>query len=83
MRVLYNSKPLAGNKGVENGDSVTKIPEDQIPRSPTATDGKAMVPIKKWGWQILAIDVDQPSATPQLADTDHFSATLSFYLSHR
>jgi uncharacterized GH25 family protein len=78
--VKSNGQPLANNKGVEIGDGETKIEEDKIPRYATDAQGRASVPISKTGWQILAIDLDEPSTQPQLAETNHYSATFSFYL---
>jgi uncharacterized GH25 family protein len=76
LRVLFRGKPLAGGK-IERGDGLTAVPEADIPRFTTDGDGVAEVPIVKPGPMQLVIDHDvSPSATPSLAKTDMFNATL-------
>ena len=76
VRVLFRGKPLVGGK-VERGDGITPVLEDQIPRFATDSDGIAAIPIVKAGPTQLAIDYNMsPSATPNLAATDMFNATL-------
>ncbi len=76
LRVLFRGKPLVGGK-IERGDGLTVVPEADIPRFTTDGDGVAEVPIVKAGPMQLVIDHDvSPSATPDLARTDMFNATL-------
>lgn len=80
VRVLFRGKPLAGGK-VERADAITPVPEDQIPRFTTDGDGVAAIPIVKPGPTQLAIDYNvTQSATPDLAATDMFNATLWYVL---
>ncbi len=83
VRVLFRGKPLAGGK-IERGDGVIAVPESAIPRFTTDSDGVAEVPIIKAGPTQLVIDHDvSPSATPALAKTDMFNATLWYNLDGR
>ncbi len=76
LRVLFRGKPLAGGK-IERGDGITSVPEDDIPRFATDSDGVAAIPIVKTGPMQLVIDHEvSPSATPRLAGKDMFNATL-------
>lgn len=76
LRVLFRGKPLAGGK-IERGDGLTVVAEADIPRFTTNDDGVAEVPIVNAGPIQLVIDHDvSPSATPDLAKTDMFNATL-------
>lgn len=76
VRVLFHGKPLAGGK-VERADAITPVPENQIPNFTTDSDGVAAIPIVKTGPTQLAIDYNlSPSATPNLAKTDMYNATL-------
>lgn len=76
LRVLFRGKPLAGGK-IERGDGLTAVPEADIPRFTTNSDGVAEVPIVKAGPTQLVIDHDvSPSATPKLAKIDMYNATL-------
>jgi uncharacterized GH25 family protein len=80
LRVLFRGKPLPGGK-VERGDGVTVVAEDDIPRFTTDSDGVAAIPIVKAGPTQLVIDHDvSPSATPNLAATDMYNATLWYML---
>jgi nickel transport protein len=76
LRVLFRGKPLSDGK-IERGDGLTVVPEADIPRFTTDTDGVAEVPIVKSGPMQLVIDHEvSPSATPALARTDMYNATL-------
>lgn len=78
LRVLFHGKPLAGGE-IERGDGVTAVPEKDIPRFVTDADGVATVPIVKAGAHLLVIDYKvAPSATPEQANTDLYTATLWF-----
>ena len=67
-------QPLAGGK-IERGDGLTVVPEADIPRFTTDSDGVAEVPVVKSGAMQLVIDHSvSPSATPALAKTDMFNA---------
>ena len=78
LRVLFHGKPLAGGE-IERGDGVTAVPEKDIPRFVTDADGIATVPIVKAGAHLLVIDYKvTPSATPEQANTDLYTATLWF-----
>jgi len=80
LRVLFRGKPLVGGK-IERGDGLTTVPEADIPRFTTDSDGVAEVPIVKAGPMQLVIDHDvSPSATPGLAKTDMYNATLWYVL---
>lgn len=76
LRVLFQGQPLAGGS-IERGDGVTAVPEADIPRFATDGDGVAEVPIVKAGPMQLVVEQSvSPSATPSLADTDMYDATL-------
>ena len=78
LRVLFHGKPLAGAE-VERGDGVTAVPEKDIPRFTSDSEGIAAVPIVNPGPQLLVIDHRVvPSATPDQANADLFNATLWF-----
>jgi nickel transport protein len=78
LRVLFQGKPLAGAE-VERGDGTTPVAEKDIPRFPTDAEGVASVPITNSGPHLLVIDhTVKPSATPDQADSDLFTATLWF-----
>ena len=80
VRVLFHGKPLTGGK-VERADAITPVPEGQIPSFTTDSDGIAAIPIVKTGPTQLAIDYNvTPSATPDLAKTDMYNATLWYAL---
>lgn len=76
LRVLFRGKRLAQAK-IERGDGLTVVPEADIPRFATDSNGVAEVPIVKAGPMQLVIDHEvAPSATPGLARKDLFNATL-------
>lgn len=76
LRVLFHGQPLARGQ-IERGDGVTAVPEADIPRFATDSNGEAEVPIVESGPMQLVIDHDvSPSSTPDLAKTDSFNATL-------
>ena len=78
LRVLFHGKPLAGG-AIERGDGVTAVPENDIPRFATDADGIATVPIVKAGAHLLVIDYRvSPSAVPDQANADLYTATLWF-----
>jgi nickel transport protein len=82
LRVLFRGKPLSAGK-IERGDGVTVVPEADIPRFTTDSDGVAEVPIVKSGPMQLVVDHEvSPSATPALAKTDMFNATLWYVVPH-
>jgi len=67
LRVLFRGRPLADAK-IERGDGLTPVPEADIPRFATDSDGVAAVPIVKPGPIQLVVDHEvSPSATPGLA----------------
>jgi nickel transport protein len=79
LRVLFSGQPLAGE--IERGDGLTVVPEADIPRFTTDSDGVAEVPVVKSGPMQLVIDHSvSPSATPALAKVDMFNATLWYML---
>jgi nickel transport protein len=83
LRVLFHGKPLAGGQ-IERGDGVTAVPENDIPRFATDADGVATVPIVKAGAHLLVIDYRiSPSATPDQANEDLYTATLWFMVSEK
>ena len=83
VKVLFRGKPLLGVK-VERGDGVTPMKEEGIPRFATNGDGIATIPINKPGPVLLALDYPvTPSATPELAATDLYNATLWFNVRYR
>lgn len=78
LRVLFHGKPLAGGE-VERGDGTTAIAEKDIPKFSTDADGVAAIPIVKSGPHLLVIDYRvSPSATPDQANEDLYTATLWF-----
>jgi nickel transport protein len=78
LRVLFHGKPLAGGE-IERGDGLTAVPENDIPRFVTDSDGVATVPVVKPGAKLLVIDYRvTPSVTPEQANTDLYTATLWF-----
>ena len=80
VRVLFHGKPLAGGE-VERGDGTTIVAEKDIPKFTTDADGIATIPMVKAGPQLLVIDHRvTPSATPDQANEDLYTATLWFYV---
>jgi nickel transport protein len=78
IRALFHGQPLAGAQ-VERGDGTTAVPEKDIPRFSTDEDGVATIPIVKSGPHLLVIDHRvAPSATPDQANADLYTATLWF-----
>jgi uncharacterized GH25 family protein len=78
VRVLFHGKPLSGGE-VERGDGTTVVAEKDIPRFMTDADGVATIPIVKSGSHLLVIDYRvTPSATPDQANEDLYTATLWF-----
>ena len=78
VRVLFHGQPLAGGE-VERGDGTTAVPEKDIPKFATSADGVATIPILKSGPHLLVIDHRvSPSATPDQANADLYTATLWF-----
>ncbi len=78
VRVLFQGKPLA-HVAVERTDGLTPIKEEDIPSFRTDDNGFASIPIVEAGPHLLAVDYKvSPSATPDLAKTDLYTATLSF-----
>lgn len=79
LRVLYEGKPLAGAR-IEVGDGATPHKEEDIPRYTTDGNGVAIVPIRKAGFVLLAVDHETQSPDSQLADKERMTATLGFVL---
>jgi nickel transport protein len=79
VKALYEGKPMA-QVGLEIGDGETKIKEEDIPRYKTDAQGIAQVPITRGGLEVIAIDYKTPSRTPDAADEDNYSSTLTFTL---
>jgi uncharacterized GH25 family protein len=79
VQVRYEGSPLPA-VGLENGDNSKAIPEDQIERHPTDSNGIARLPIRKNGFQFIAVDYAVPSAHPDLASNENYTATLTFVL---
>lgn len=78
VKVLLRGQPLAGAE-VERSDGITAVPEKEIPRFKTDSDGVATVPIAGTGPQLLVIDYKlTPSLTADQANADLFNATLWF-----
>ena len=78
IRVLFHGKPLSGGQ-VERGDGTTVVAEKDIPRFVTDAEGVAIIPIVKPGPHLLVIDYRvAPSATPDQANEDLYTATLWF-----
>lgn len=75
--VRLNGKPYAG-AGVEIGDSITAMPENEITRYKTDAKGVALVPIGKSGWQVIGVDFEEKSPQQRLADQEKYTATLVF-----
>ncbi|GAC1301869.1 MAG: hypothetical protein NVSMB15_12590 [Steroidobacteraceae bacterium] len=70
--VDYDGKPLKMTKGIEIGDGKTKIAEDKNPGILWTTKA-TQPPIKKTGWQIIAIELD-----PSASDECVFGSIASF-----
>ncbi|ACA18814.1 putative ABC-type Co2+ transport system, periplasmic component [Methylobacterium sp. 4-46] len=80
VRVLFRSEPLAGAV-VNYGEGSADLDPAQAPRVLTDAEGVATVPIRKAGAQLItARHSVSPSATPDLADRDEYSATFAFRL---
>jgi nickel transport protein len=63
----------------ERGDGTTPVAEKHIPRLTTDAEGIAAIPIVKAGPHLLVIDhTVKPSANPDQANSDLFTATLWF-----
>jgi uncharacterized GH25 family protein len=78
VRVLFHGKPLAGGE-VECGDGTTIVAEKDIPKFTTDADGMATIPVVQSGPHLLVIDHRvMPSATPDQANEDLYTATLWF-----
>jgi nickel transport protein len=82
VRVYFDGKPLVGSE-VEIGDGITPMEEREIPRFKTDNQGVAVIPVSKWGLQLLVVDHILPSTHPELAEREMYSATLSFVLPAR
>jgi nickel transport protein len=81
VRVQFHGQPLPDG-AVERGDGVTALPEKDIPKFGTDADGVATIPIVKPGPHLLVIDHRvAPSATPDQANSDLYTATLWFSVS--
>lgn len=78
VRVLFEGRPVVGGLvTVADGAKVER--EADLARARTDTEGVATVPLKQAGPQILSVGRKvTPSATPDLAETDAYAATLSF-----
>jgi uncharacterized GH25 family protein len=78
VKVLFRGRPLPG-VDVERGDSVTAVPEKDIPRFTTDAEGATAIPIIQTGQHLIVVDHKvTPSATPDQANSDLFAATLWF-----
>ncbi|ACL60025.1 DUF4198 domain-containing protein [Methylobacterium nodulans] len=80
VRVLFRGEPLAG-ASVVYGESGADLDPGQAPQVTADAEGIATVPIRKAGAQLLTVRHGvSPSATPDLADRDDYSATFAFRL---
>ncbi|HUN50638.1 MAG TPA: DUF4198 domain-containing protein [Candidatus Sulfotelmatobacter sp.] len=79
VRVDYNGSPLPGAK-VDISDGITPVHEDKLPVFTADARGVAAVSIVKDGPQVLSVDHAVPSAQPDLAQNDVYSASLAFVL---
>ncbi|MFE1598567.1 DUF4198 domain-containing protein [Methylobacterium sp. ID0610] len=80
VRVLFRGAPLPG-ASILYGEGSADLDPTQAPHVATDADGVATVPIRKAGAQLLtARHSVGPSATPDLADRDDYSATFAFRL---
>ncbi|WP_407519429.1 DUF4198 domain-containing protein [Methylobacterium oryzisoli] len=78
VRVLFRGAPLAG-AALMTGEGA--MDAGQTPHYTTDQDGVATVPIRQAGAQLITVTHDvAPSATPDLADRDEYSATFAFRL---
>ncbi len=82
VKVYFDGKPLVDIE-VEIGDGITPMEEKKIPRFKTDNQGIAVIPISKWGPQLLVVDHLLPSTHPDLAERELYNATLSFVLPAR
>lgn len=82
VKVYFDAKPLVGAE-VEIGDGITPMEEKEIPRFKTDNQGVAVIPVSKWGLQLLVVDHIVPSTHPELAERELYNATLSFVLPAR
>lgn len=82
VQVLLDGRPLAG-AGVEIGDGATPRKEEDIPRYTTDADGQVRLPIDHTGWQVIAVDHEAATTTPDNADKELIVATFTFWLPGR
>ncbi|MBD8905294.1 DUF4198 domain-containing protein [Methylorubrum zatmanii] len=81
VKVLFEGRPLASASVVATDGVNFKSEADQA-RATTDAEGIARVPLRSAGPQVLAASHHvRPSQTPQLADTDAYSATFAFTIS--
>ncbi|HMO27929.1 DUF4198 domain-containing protein [Enterovirga sp.] len=77
VKVLFRGAPVAGARILRSDGEA--VPHDRLLAFTTDAAGIAAVQIEKAGGEILSVSPRiAPSATPDLADADTFSATLSY-----
>jgi uncharacterized GH25 family protein len=81
VRIEHEGKPLAGVE-VDYGDGVTPIPDAQMPKVKTGSDGMAEIPLTRKGPYLLTVEYEGPGTRPDLADKDDMYASLTFDLSN-
>jgi uncharacterized GH25 family protein len=77
VQVLMNGKPMAGAEITADYVNAT----DAAPISADA-DGKAMVPLRNQGLNVLSVSASEPHPEPAKAQEVGHTATLSFMLAH-
>ncbi len=78
VQVLFEGRPLADASVVATDGVNFKSEADQA-RAETGADGRALVPLRTAGPQVLSVSHRvRPSQTPELADADAYSATFAF-----
>lgn len=79
VRIEHNGKPLA-DTDVKYCDGLQPIPDKQLPRVKTGSDGIAEIPLTRRGPYLLTAEYEGPGTRPDLADKDDMYASLTFDL---
>ena len=77
VQVLLNGQPLAGAEVTADYVNATDAPAIL-----TDADGKAMIPVRNQGLNVLAASASEPHPEPAKAQEIGHTATLSFMLAH-
>jgi hypothetical protein len=77
-RVLYNGKPIAGARMIND-----MINDPDAKEQITAADGTLTMPVRNQGLNVIRAVYDGPSDQPKLYMQVEHTATLSFVLAHK